>query len=334
MADKDPMVGSMFGLNDETTRRVTTPEAAPAAPQPQAPPQPGAPQYVYVQQPPQPVVAAGGSKALGWLVAVLAIIAVANLVLVFMARSQFNDYSAKQADAMNLLIRRMDSSDERYAQLRGQFQVTSEKLGLTQQELSRAHALAAEVQKQQQTAVAQLNQAISQKASADEVNKLQADSNAKIGGLSTDLAGTKQDLASTKSEFANALTGTKGELNGAIAKTHDELVTLAHKSDRDYFEFTLPHKKAQQKLGTVTVELERTDPKRNVFSVFLLFDDKRTERSNKAMNEPLFFYVQGASSALELVVNKLGKDTVSGYMSTPKGFFPNTTNVLGQRPGA
>jgi chromosome segregation ATPase len=235
---------------------------------------------------------------------------------------------------MNLITRRMDSGDERYAQLRGQFQVTSEKLGLTQQELERAHSLASEVQKQQQTAVAQLNKAISQKASAEEVNKLQNDSNAKIGGLSSDLAGTKQDLASTKSEFTNALTGTKGELNGAIARTHDELVALAHKSDRDYFEFTLPRKKAQQKVGTITVELERTDPRKNVFSVYLYFDDKKTERSNKAMNEPLYFYVQGASSALEMVVNKLGKDSVSGYMSSPKGFFPNTTNVLGQRPGA
>ncbi len=331
MADKDPNPGhSMFGLNDEPTRRVTGPVEAPASPQPD----PAAPQYVYVQQAPQAVPAAGGGKALPWLVAALAVLAVANLVLVLLARSQFSDYATKQADAMNLLTRRMDSSDERYAQLRGQFQVTSEKLGLTQQELARAHALAAEVQQQQQTAVAQLNRAIAQKASAEEVNKLQSDSNAKIGGLSTDLAGTKQDLANTKSEFTNALTGTKGELNGAIARTHDELVALAHKSDRDYFEFTLPRKKAQQKLGTVTVELEKTDPKRNVFSVFLYFDDKKTERSNKAMNEPLFFYVQGASSALEMVVNKLGKDTVSGYMSTPKGFFPNTTNVLGQRPGA
>jgi hypothetical protein len=324
----------MFGLNDAPTRRVTAPEEAPASPQPQ--PQPAAPQYVLVQQPPQavPVPATGGGKALPWLVAALAVLGIANLMMVLMARSQFNDYATKQADALNLITRRIDSSDERYAQLRGQFQVTEEKLGLTQQELARAHALAAEVQKQQQTAVAQLNQAIAQKASNDEVNKLQADSNAKIGGLSTDLAGTKQDLASTKSEFANALTGTKGELNGAIARTHDELVALAHKGDRDYFEFTLPRRKAQQKIGTVTVELEKTDPKKNVFSVFLSFDDKRTERSNRAMNEPLWFYVKGASSALELVVNKLGKDSVSGYMSTPKGFFPSTTNVLGQRPGA
>jgi len=327
MADKDPSPGhSMFGLNDAPTREVPSPEAVPTATQP------GVPQYVLVQQP-QQAVATGGGKALPWLLAAVGVLAIANLVLVLMARSQFNDYSTKQADAMNLITRRLDSSDERDAQLKGQFQVTQEKLGMTQAELARAHDLATQVQKQQQAAVSQLNKAIAEKASADEVNKLQADSNAKIGGLSTDLEGTKQDLSNTKSEFANALTGTKGELNGAIAKTHDELVTLAHKTDRDYFEFTLPNKKAQQKLGTVTLQLEKTDPKRNVFSVFLLFDDKRTERSNKAMNEPVFFYVQGASSALELVVNKLGKDTISGYMSTPKGFFPNTTNVLGQRPG-
>jgi hypothetical protein len=331
MAEKDPSPGhSMFGLNDEPARRAPAPEGAPAAPQAQ----PAAPQYVLVQPAPQSVPTTGGGKALPWLVAALAVLSIANLVMMLMARSQFNDYATKQADALNLITRRIDSSDERYAQLRGQFQVTSEKLGLTQQELARAHALATEVQKQQEAAVTQLNQAIAQKASADEVNKLQADSNAKIGGLSTDLAGTKQDLANTKSEFTNALTGTKGELNGAIARTHDELVALAHKGDRDYFEFTLPRKKAQQKVGTVTVELEKTDPKKNVFSVFLYCDDKKIERSNKAMNEPVYFLVQGASSALELVVNKLGKDTISGYMSTPKGFFPNTTNVLGQRPGA
>lgn len=330
MAEKDPSPGhSMFGLNDDTpTRRSPAPEEA--APQPQAPP----PQYVYVQQPLQPVPAASGGKALPWLVAAVAALAVANLIMGLMMRSQFNDYAVKQADALNLITRRIDSADERYAQLRGQLQVTSEKLGVTQADLARAHDLAAQVQKQQQAAVTQLNQAIAQKASAAEVNKLQAESNQKIGGLSTDLAGTKQDLATTKSEFTNALSGTKGELSGAIARTHDELVALAHKSDRDYFEFNLPHKKAQQKVGTITLELDKTDPKRNVFSFYLVADDKRTYRSNRAMNEPVYLIVNGAPTALELVVNKLGKDSVSGYISTPKGFFPNTTNVLGQRPGA
>jgi len=309
MADKDPSPGhSMFGLNDDPAQRATSPEPAPA--------QPGAPQHVYVQTPQAAPPAAGAGKALPWLVAALLVLSIANLVLMLVWRSQFSDLATKQTDELNLLTRRMDSSDERYAQLRGQFQVTSEKLGLTEQELARAHALAENVQKQQQAAVKQLNDAIAQKASADEVNKLQADANTKIGGLSTDLAGTKQDL------------------KGDIARTHDELVALAHKGDRDYYEFNLAHRKAQQKVGTVTIELERTDVKRNVFSVFLSFDDKRTERKDKGMAEPLFFYVQGAPSALELVVNKLGKDTIAGYVSAPKGFFPNVPNVLTARPGA
>ena len=266
MADKDPSPGhSMFGLNDDAHATRDRPGGGAARLSPN--PEPLSMFWFskpHKRFPPREV----GKRCPGWWRR-WASWPSPTWCSRFMARSQFNDYATKQADALNLITRRMDSSDERYAQLRGQFQVTSEKLGLTQQELARAHALAAEVQKQQQAAVTQLNQAIAQKASADEVNKLQADSNAKIGGLSTDLAGTKQDLANTKSEFTNALTGTKGELNGAIARTHDELVALAHKSDRDYFEFTLPRKKAQQKVGTVTVELEKTDPKRNVFSVFL-----------------------------------------------------------------
>jgi hypothetical protein len=258
---------------------------------------------------------------------------VVNLILVVYTLNSFKTVASKQADELDLLTRRMDTSDERYAQLRGQFQVTSEKLGMTEQELERAHEVAADIQKKQQQAVQQLNAAIAKKASADEMNKVQADANAKIGGLSTDLAGTRKDLESTKSEFANALSGTKGELSGAIARTHDELVALAHRTDRDYFEFNAS-KRREQKVGTVTVQLQKTDTKKNIFTVNLLFDDKPHVHRDRAMDDPVYFYVQGAPSALELVVNKMGKDSVSGYISTPKGFFPNATNVLAARPGA
>jgi len=319
--DKTPGPGhSMFGLNEPA------PNATPGA-------APNSPQVVYVQGAP-PVAAHSTGGAIRWLVGVLLALSLANLILVLYLRNEFKTVASKQTDELDLLTRRMDTSDERYAQLRGQFQVQSEKLGITEEELTRARSLAADIQKKQQQAVQQLNAAIAKKASADEVNQVQADANAKIGGLSTDLAGTKKDLDNTKSEFANALSGTKGELSGAIARTHDELVALAHRTDRDYFEFNLPKRHAQQKIGTVNMELDKTDTKRNVFTVILNFDDKRTVRKDKAINEPVYFYVQGASSALELVVNKLGKDSIAGYISTPKSFFPSATNVLAARPGA
>ncbi|HET7840186.1 MAG TPA: hypothetical protein VFM21_01205 [Terriglobia bacterium] len=323
MADeKKPAAYSMFGLNESEQHKAAT---SPAQPQP-GQPQPGQPQYVYVQGPPP--VAHSGGKGLSIAVGILIVVAVINLGLVIFGWQKLSESLAKHTDQLDLLTRRMDASDERYAQLKAQFQVTSEKLGMTQQELDRSRALAASIQTQQKQAVQQLNAAIKQKASADDLNKLASDSNAKMGSLSGDLAGTKQDLEATKS----ALMGTKGELSGAIARTHDELVELAHRTDRDYFEFNIQKKHDKQKIGTVTLELLGTNVKKNLFTVNLFFDDKRTVRKDKAINEPVYFYVQGASSALELVVNKVAKDSVGGYVSAPKGFFANTPNVLAARP--
>jgi hypothetical protein len=271
--------------------------------------------------------AASSGKGLAVLVILLLLISGVNLYLAISSRQEFKEMLSKHTDQLNLLTRRMDSSDEHFADLSGQFRV---KLGLSQQEAARARALAADIQRQEQIAAQQLNDAIAMKASTEDMNKLQADANAKISGLSGDLAGTKKDLEATK----EALMGTKTELTGAIARTHDELVDLAHKSDRDYFEFNLTKKGSKQKIGNLMLELEKTNTKKNQYSILLYFDDKRTERKDKAINEPLYFYMQGAPSALEMVVNKLGKDTVAGYLSAPKGFFANVPNVLGARPGS
>jgi hypothetical protein len=317
MADENNERGAghaMFGLNDSTPGAAT----------------PGSAQPVYVQgAPPSPWSFSGG-QILIVLVILLVIGTGVNLYLAISARRQFADHVAKQTDQLDLLTRRLDSSDERYAQLRGQVQVMGEKQGLNEQELAQARALAANLRKQQEASVRQLNAAIARKAGAEEVDKLQADANAKFGSLTGDIAGTRADLEATK----QALTGAKGELTSAIARTHDELVALAHRSDRDYFEFSLAKKNVKQKIGTVTIELTKTNQKKNQFTVNLYSDDKRIERKDKAINEPVYFYVQGASSALELVVNKLGKDSIAGYVSTPKGFFPGVPNVLAGRPGA
>ena len=126
--------------------------------------------------------------------------------------------------------------------------------------------------------------------------------------------------------------GTKGELSGAIARTHDELVALAHRTDRDYFEFNLQRRHDRKKIGSIMIELLKTNRKQNLYTIDLFFDDKRTQRKDQALDQPVYFYVQGAPTALELVVNKLDKNRISGYISAPKGFMKNTPNVLTARP--
>lgn len=253
---------------------------------------------------------------------VLVVLAGLNIYWATTLRTQLGESSQLHSDQLNLLTRRLDSSDEQFARLSGEFKVTSERLGLTSEELERARTVTASLRKQQQQSVKQLNEAIAQKAGAEELNRLQSEADQKFTTLSGDIALTNE-----------ALTGTKGELSGAIARTHDELVALAHRSDRDYFEFTLPRKGAQEKVGGVTIKLDKTDTKRNRFTVDLFFDDKRIQQRDRALFEPVMFYVGGASSPVELVVNQLSKNKVSGYVSTPRGLYAGVPNVLTERPG-
>ena len=254
---------------------------------------------------------------------VLVIMVFLNLYWVKSTSAELSESAKLQSDQYSLLSRRLEASDDQSARLSGELKVTTEKLGLTEGELNHARTLTASIRKQQQESVKQLNDAIAQKAGAEELNQLQSAADQKFTSLSGDIDKTNE-----------ALSGAKGELNGAIAKTHDELVVLAHKSDRDYFEFKLANKGARDKVGGVMVELDKTDSKRNRFTVNLYFDDKRVQLKDKGYMEPVMFYVAGASSPIELVVNQLGRNTVSGYLSAPKGLYAGIPNVLSERPGA
>ncbi|MGB2667538.1 MAG: hypothetical protein WAK48_26300, partial [Candidatus Acidiferrum sp.] len=47
-------------------------------------------------------------------------------------------------------------------------------------------------------------------------------------------------------------------------------------------------------------------------------EDKSYEAKNANVNTPLFFYMSGSHQPEELVINKVGKNSISGYLSVPK----------------
>jgi hypothetical protein len=114
----------------------------------------------------------------------------------------------------------------------------------------------------------------------------------------------------------------KGDLDGhstLIARNHDELEVLKHKGDRNYYEFTLT-KGAKKPVGTVSLELKKTDPKKNKFTLNILADDKTYEKKDRNVNEPLQFYSGKDPKLFEIVVNSISaKNQISGYLTTPKG---------------
>jgi len=160
-----------------------------------------------------------------------------------------------------------------------------------------------------------------QKQTAQQVTAVASD----VSSVKTDVGGVKTDVAKTQNDLAAAisqLTSMRGDLSdhsSLIARNHDELETLKHKGDRNYYEFTLT--KGQKKpVGTVSLELKKADNKKSRFTVVVYSDDKQYEKKDRNLNEPLQFYSGKSPMLFEIVVNSVSaKNTVTGYLSSPKG---------------
>jgi chromosome segregation ATPase len=208
----------------------------------------------------------------------------------------------------------LDSSKKQLSQQANQAASQAKKEALTFAE-EQGKRLSAENQQTKQ-AVAQTNSALGEvKQKADTANARITDVNTDVSGVKTDLAGTKSELDKTKSELKK-VSGDLGITSGYVATNSKEIEDLRRRGERNIIEFSVKKQKNMQKVGDISLRLDKSDLKKNRFTVLVLADDKTVEKKDKTVNEPLQFYV--AKSLYEVVVNQVGKDQISGYLSTPK----------------
>ncbi len=214
-----------------------------------------------------------------------------------------------------MLAAKLEQADSRIAELKGQLDVTSEKLGLTQDELGRARQLAQNLKKEQ---------AASDKDLEAKLGKLQEENAAKLGQVSADVSGaksdieaTKKDLEATKSKLERTV-GDMGVMSGLIARNKEEVEELKRRGERNIFEFDIHKSNALQRIGPIQVRLKKVDIKRQKYTMDVMIDDKTAERKDKAVLEPVQFVSKASRSVQEIVVFELSKDRAVGYLSTPK----------------
>ncbi len=224
--------------------------------------------------------------------------------------------TAKQNE--DVLSQRLAKSEDLNAQIQGELSVVGDKLKLTQQDANRARAQAKKIQEADAKELADVqnnvNGQLATKANVDDLNKVNGD-----------VTGVKSDLESTK----NKLELTRGEYGTLIARNHDDVETLRRLGERDYYEFTIDKKGERQKVGDVMVELRGTNTKKNMYSVMLFADDKNYEKKNRSVNEPMYFFENGSRKPVEFVVNSVGKDKITGYLSVPKPTPATAQNTSG-----
>jgi len=172
---------------------------------------------------------------------------------------------------------------------------------------------------QQQKAVEQ-----SLRTEVSKVEEKATAANTKIGEVSKDVGDVKTDLTNTKSELDKTISdlkSTRGDMgvqSGLIATNARELAALKALGERNYFDINLGKTKQPQRIGDILVHLKKADMKKNRYTVDIVADDKKVEKKDKGVNEPVQFYTSKARQPYEIVVNEVRKDMIVGYLSTPK----------------
>ncbi len=245
-----------------------------------------------------------------WLIAVLAaafVAAVAGLLWSYSLAGRLTHAEAQLAATQQQNQQLARALDETNAKLRITRRTLGHRLGLTQRELQRR---AEELLHRQQSAAQQLEQ--DQQNTQTQMSSVSSD----VGGVQTDLNQTKSQLATDEAQMKK-MQGDLGVQSGLIATNERELKVLEQLGERNYYPFTLS-KGRKQSVATVALDLRRVNVKHKTYTITIFSGKRKIEKKNRSLDQPVQFYVSKQHLLFELVVNKLSRNEVQGYISTPK----------------
>jgi chromosome segregation ATPase len=279
---------------------------------------------------PPPAPASGGGAKIWILFGLVAALIAGNVYSVWQLNSVKTDLT-KTKDALAAQIAKVEEESNVSAMshrrtvesLQQQLEISrrqaSEAAGQARIDaIKRTEELTQQLAREQAKAQAQV------KAELSQVKDVATTATTKIGEVSTEVGTVKTDLGQTKSELEKTIANLKrvqGDLSSQgslIATNSTELAALKALGERNYFEFRIPKSKQPQRVGDISIQLKKADMKKNRYTIELVVDDKKVEKKDKTINEPVQFLTSKARQPYEIVVNEVKKDLIAGYLSTPK----------------
>jgi hypothetical protein len=248
----------------------------------------------------EPIHTSQGGYLATWLAAAVVLFVVVGLVAF--------GYNHKEAGIVAQLTARQSDTNGEIASLRDQLNMISSKLS--------------DLQTAQTTAAANAPKPASapavgtpKRATPDPRWKQMQ---SRMDAQQKQLEDNQSAINQTRSDLEGTIGSTRDELNGSIAKTHDELVTLEQRGERSYFEFDLSKAKTFQRMGPISVSLRKADTKHKSYDLAMLVDDNQIEKKKVDLYEPIWLRDSDEPQPVEVVVNKIDKDHIHGYVSAPK----------------
>ncbi len=132
--------------------------------------------------------------------------------------------------------------------------------------------------------------------------------------LQSQLDAQGKAIDETRSDLLSART----ELTGSIARTHDELVVLEKKGERNYIEFDISKSKEFKREGPISISLRKANEKHQYADLAMIVDDRNLSQKHVNLYQPAMFYEPDAPQPIEVVINDISKNHIHGYVSAPK----------------
>lgn len=140
------------------------------------------------------------------------------------------------------------------------------------------------------------------------------DNDVRFTRFQTQLDAQGSAIASTRQE----LVSTRQNLEGGIARTHEELVVLQKKGERSYFEFDLDKTKQFQRTGPIALSLRKANTKHMYADLEIRVEDAQVSQKHVNLFQPVLFYTAEQGRPVELVINSIRHDHIHGYISAPR----------------
>lgn len=252
---------------------------------------------------------AAATSANRWLViAVVVLLGVAGLAL---------GYGYRQQMLVGHLTAQQTVADATISQMQGQLSAVTSKLDdMTAAQQAQAQAQADAARQADKKTAAGAVRTGPKRATATDKRYKQLQS--QLAEQQKELKDTQDQVAKNRADLEGNISSTRDELNGSIARTHEELVVLEKRGERSYTEFDLMKAKQFQRIGPVTLSLRKADTKHKNYDLEMIVDDNQMGKKKVNLYEPIWIHTENESQPVQIVVNRIEKNLIHGYVSAPK----------------
>jgi hypothetical protein len=267
------------------------------------------------------------------VVAVLALVAVLGALGYLLHQSQqqikdLNNTLMTSQEHLSEVSERLETSQQQIGALETGLDKSTSQLTSQRREIGRYKELYQNLKEEQSEQTRELEAIAVKKADQSSVDSLRdqasgieqqvgeidtrlGQANSNISDLREQTTRNRQDLEGTQANVAS--------LSTSVDANRKEIAGVKHSLDRDYYNFELQKDGGVIKVFSVALSLKKTNFKDQKFTLEILADGKKLRKKGQSINEPIYFYVEGVKKPYEVLVNKVDKKFVVGYLSVPKG---------------